>query len=237
MLSPTDSLNALAAQSTFTLNAPSSSTTTDSFAQQLAATLETYLGTGSNASSVQVNIQSTGSQTSGNRQFLVTVTSPQATTTPPSTPSTSTTPTSAPVTTTPASTTPPTTTPTPPATPPTTEEDAYWAMQPPAVQALRTITDETARTTLAQQLAAQGYTIDVPIMVWKWDPLITMTIRQNSGYTWVPSGDQPNVPTCPNCDLPGLPAYDPNNPPAGSIAVSTAFAKGLESTAPWGFTG
>jgi hypothetical protein len=70
-------------------------------------------------------------------------------------------------------------------------------------------------------------------MVWHWDPLITMTIRQNSGYTWVPSGDQAALQTCPNCDVPGLTHYDPNNPPAGSIMVSTAFAKGLESTAPW----
>lgn len=231
MVSPTNATNSLAAATTFTLSAPSSSATTDSFAQQLAAALENYLGTGSNTSSLQVNIQSTGSQTSGNRQFLVTVTNPDATTTPTSTQTTSTTtPTTTPAAITPATTTPATTTPT---TPPTTEEDAYWAMQPPAVQALRTITDESARTTLAQQLAAQGYTIDVPIMVWQWDPLATMTIRQNSGYTWVPSGDQPNLPTCPNCDLPGLPAYDPNNPPPGSITVSTAFAKGLESTAPW----
>jgi hypothetical protein len=109
-------------------------------------------------------------------------------------------------------------------------------MQPPAVQALRNIDDETARGTLAKELADQGYTIDVPIMVWKWDPLTTMTIRQNSGYTWVPSGDQANLPSCPNCDVPGLTPYDPNHPPAGSIIVSTAFAKGLESTAPWGFT-
>lgn len=106
-------------------------------------------------------------------------------------------------------------------------------MQPAAVQALRTIADETQRGVLAKQLADQGYLIDVPIMVWHWDPLITMTIRQNSGYTWVPSGDQAALQACPNCDLPGLTHYDPNNPPAGSIMVSTAFAKGLESTAPW----
>ena len=106
-------------------------------------------------------------------------------------------------------------------------------MQPPAVQALRAIPDETERGAVAKQLADQGYTIDVPIMVWHWDPLITMTIRQNSGYTWVPSGDQAALQTCPNCDVPGLTHYDPNNPPAGSIMVSTAFAKGLESTAPW----
>jgi hypothetical protein len=107
-------------------------------------------------------------------------------------------------------------------------------MQPPAVQALRNITDEDARLATAQQLSKQGYSIDVPIMVWKWDPLITMRLRQNAGYTWVPSGDQAPLPTCPNCSLPGLPAYDPGKPPPGAILVSTDFAKGLESTAPWG---
>ena len=107
-------------------------------------------------------------------------------------------------------------------------------MQPPAVQALRGITDEATRFQTAEDLSKQGYTIDVPIMVWQWDPLITMKIRQNAGYTWVPSGDQSPIPTAPGCSLPGLPSYDPNNPPPGSILVSTDFAKGLESTAPWG---
>ncbi len=117
---------------------------------------------------------------------------------------------------------------------PKTEIDAYWASQPPAVQVLRNITDENQRLTTAQALAKQGYAIDVPIMVWHWDPLITMQIRQNSGYTWVPSGDMSPLPTTPGNSLPGLPAYDPNNPPPGAIMVSTAFAKGLENTAPWG---
>jgi len=230
MLTSTSAASPLAGLSSFTLSSPSSAPSTDAFAQQLASALENDLGPNSNASSLQVNIQAMGSQISGGSQFLVTITKPNAAMTPPSTPpaTASTTATS------PAAT--PSPTPTPSATPPATEEDAYWAMQPPAVQALRNISDETERGDLAKQLADQGYTIDVPIMVWKWDPLTTMTIRQNSGYTWVPSGDQSNLPTCPNCELPGLPAYDPNHAPAGSIIVSTAFAKGLESTAPWGFT-
>ena len=232
MLTSTSAANPLAGLSSFTINSPSAAPSTDAFAQQLAAALENYLGSNSNASSLQVNIQATGSQTSGASQFLVTITNPSGAAPTAPSPGSTTPPAPAPA----AATTAASTTVTPPTTPPTTEEDAYWATQPPAVQALRNISDESARGTLAKQLADEGYTIDVPIMVWKWDPLTTMTIRQNSGYTWVPSGDQSNLPTCPNCDLPGLPAYDPNNPPAGSILVSTAFAKGLESTAPWGFS-
>jgi hypothetical protein len=222
----------LAGLSSFTINSPSIAPSTDAFAQQLAAALENYLGSNANASSLQVNIQATGSQTSGGSQFLVTITNPNAAATASSTGTTAPTTPATP----PAPADASTTDTTPPATPPTTEEDAYWAMQPPAVQALRNISDETARGALAKQLADQGYTIDVPIMVWKWDPLTTMTIRQNSGYTWVPSGDQAALPSCPNCDVPGLTPYDPNHPPPGSIIVSTAFAKGLESTAPWGFS-
>ena len=72
----------------------------------------------------------------------------------------------------------------------------------------------------ATQLASEGYSIDVPIMVWGWDPSITMAMRQADGYTWVPSALQNPVE-----DAPGLPslgtvaAYNPNNPPAGSISV------------------
>jgi hypothetical protein len=233
MLASILATNTQTALSSFTLNTPTNSASTSSFAQQLAAALESYLGSSGTASNLQVNIQATGSQTSGNRQFLVTVTNPEATpvpsTTQPSTPQPVTPPSTAISPAVTAAAIPSTT----PATPPATEEDAYWAMQPPAVQALRTIPDETERGVAAKQLADQGYTIDVPIMVWHWDPLITMTIRQNSGYTWVPSGDQAALQTCPNCDVPGLTHYDPNNPPPGSVMVSTAFAKGLESTAPW----
>jgi hypothetical protein len=99
-------------------------------------------------------------------------------------------------------------------------DDAYWAAQPAPVQALRTMQDPEQRTGLATQLANEGYTIDVPIMVWGWDPSITMAMRQADGYTWVPSALQNPV-----ADAPGLPsmgtvsAYNPNNPPAGSIAV------------------
>ena len=105
-----------------------------------------------------------------------------------------------------------------------TPADVYWAEQPAAVQALRNMPDDQ-RAAAAQALAAKGYSVDVPIMVWGWDPLVTMTVRQNMGYTWVPSGGQAPVAVTPGISFPGLPSYDPNNPPAGSIKVTTDFAK------------
>ncbi len=106
-----------------------------------------------------------------------------------------------------------------------TPDEAYWAEQPAAVQALQGMPPDQVGPA-AMALAQQGYAIDVPIMVWGWDPLTTMVERQNYGYTWVPSGLQAPVQVPPGLTFPGLPTYDPNNPPAGSIAVTTAFAAG-----------
>ena len=98
-------------------------------------------------------------------------------------------------------------------------DNAYWAQQPAAVQPLRTMPD-SQRSAYAQQLAADGYKIDVPIMVWGWDPSIVTSMRQADGYTWVPSGLQNPVEMAPGLGSMGnLAAYDPKNPPAGSIAV------------------
>jgi hypothetical protein len=113
-----------------------------------------------------------------------------------------------------------------------TPTDAYWAEQPTPVQALRYMPDEQ-KFDAAQDLAKQGYSIDVPIMMWGWDPLTTMTIRQNDGLTWVPSAMQPNIPVSPGNSFPGLPSYDATKPPAGSIMVSTAFAQGTNMQDPW----
>jgi hypothetical protein len=106
-----------------------------------------------------------------------------------------------------------------------TPDQAYWAEQPPAVQALQNM-DPADRATAGLQLAQQGYKIDVPIQVWGWDPLTTMVERQNYGYTWVPSALQSPVSLAPGLSFPGLANYDPNSPPAGSIPVTTAFAAG-----------
>jgi hypothetical protein len=80
---------------------------------------------------------------------------------------------------------------------------------------------------LAQKLADQGYSIDNAIMVHRWDPLGTMQIRQMYGYTWFPGYNYRG-----NCPVPGSELYDPNNPPPGSIKVTTDFASGLGITNP-----
>jgi hypothetical protein len=98
---------------------------------------------------------------------------------------------------------------------------AYWASQPPAVQALQSVADQDQRATNAAQLATEGFTIDVPIMVWGWDAYLVMTMRDQFGYTWVPSALQPPVTIAPGSAQPGVIAYDPLHPPAGSIKVST----------------
>ena len=98
-------------------------------------------------------------------------------------------------------------------------DDQYWSKQPVAVQQLRDIPDQNERTQLGEQLAGEGYSIDVPVMVWGWDPSVTTQLRQSYGYTWVPSGLQPAVESAPGINDPGLTPYDPNHPPAGSIAV------------------
>jgi hypothetical protein len=103
--------------------------------------------------------------------------------------------------------------------------DAYWAMQPAAVQQLRYMSDPQQTEALANQLASEGYTIDRPIMVNGWDPYQTMVTRQVCGFTWVPAINQPSVPLPPGFTMPGIQSYDPNNPPPGSIQVSTDFAK------------
>jgi len=100
-------------------------------------------------------------------------------------------------------------------------DQAYWAAQPPEVQALIALTDQDQRAAQAAQLASQGFTIDVPIMAWDWDPYLVMTMRAGYGYTWVPSALQAGVQMAPGLTTPGLIPYDPANPPEGSIRVST----------------
>jgi len=108
-----------------------------------------------------------------------------------------------------------------------TEADAYWAAQPAAVQVLRGMPDDDAKEKLALNLANQGYAIDTQIMVWNWDPQMTMQVRENQGYAWVPSFGQSNIPIGPGLSMPGVPnTYNPDSPPPGSIPVTTAFAVG-----------
>lgn len=102
-------------------------------------------------------------------------------------------------------------------------DQAYWASQPPEVQALQTI-DPAQRAAQAATLAKNGFIIDVPIMVWGWDAYLVMTMRAQMGYTWVPSALQPPISIAPGLTVPGVVPYDPSNPPPGSIKVSINIA-------------
>jgi hypothetical protein len=228
----------------------------NSFAQQLLTTIESYLNKSGSGSNLEVDIQGTPSQNSGgNSQFVVTVknlgnavaTPPAASTSPrvsaPLSPALVVAPpivAPAPAAVVPAAATAASPASVTPAAAPAavvdkskmTPDQAYWAEQPPAVQALQ-YTPDDQRGALAEQLASQGYTIDVPIMVWNWDPLATMVQRQIDGYSWVPSLQQPAIAVAPGVSFPGSPSYDPSKPPAGSIAVTTAFAKGTNGQDAW----
>jgi hypothetical protein len=96
----------------------------------------------------------------------------------------------------------------------TLTDDIYWAAKPPAVRALRPLPSGTDRDTQAQALAQNGYLLDVPIDVWNWDAVTTMGVRQQLGFTWVPSALQ--------APLNGQ--IGTGAPPPGTIRVSTNAA-------------
>lgn len=97
----------------------------------------------------------------------------------------------------------------------------YWAAQHPELQALPAISDLSQRIATATQLAMKGFLVDTEIMVYGWDPYLTMVDRAEFGYTWVPSLLQAPPAIAPGVSEPGVTAYDPNSPPPGSIKVST----------------
>ena len=99
-------------------------------------------------------------------------------------------------------------------------DDAYWAQQPPAIQALRSMDNFNARAQAASELSAKGYQIDVPIMVWGWDPVGVMTLRQQLGYTWVPSALQPPTEIIPGLMAAGTNSSAPVSPGPMYIKVS-----------------
>jgi hypothetical protein len=223
MITSTSGATSASAAQDFTLTKTTPSSSVDSFAQSLLTAIEGYLDKSPQNSHFQIDIQSPQSQDSGGgRQFIVTVkdsASAPALASPLSTrASVASVPAAGSGNSTPAAD-----------RSNLTSADAYWAMQPPEVQALRDMPDEQ-RYGAAQQLARQGFTIDVPIMVNGWDPLKTMTLRQLDGYTWVPSGLQPDIQLGPKLTFPGLTSYDASNPPQGSIQVSTDFAIGTSDT-------
>ena len=101
---------------------------------------------------------------------------------------------------------------------------AYWAHQPPEVREVRDMTDANQRLNRASELAMKGFTIDVPIMAWAFDPYYTMKLRRDYGFAWVPSALQSPVSIAPSLTMPGVAPYDPNTPPPGSIKVSLDLA-------------
>ncbi|MGD1096970.1 MAG: hypothetical protein ABSB35_33885 [Bryobacteraceae bacterium] len=255
MINSTSGTQSTRAAATFDFPSTTSTGSVDSFAQQLMTAIEGYLSNSSKGSQLEIDIQGPQGQNSGdNGQFVVTLTNTGGNS-PAATAATTTPATVTPAVTTPTVSTPVTTTPgntastvadasaTPKsaltATPLTaaelanmTPDEAYWAQQPPAVQALQYM-PEDQRAAAGQALADQGYSIDVPIMVWGWDPMSTMIQRQIDGYAWVPAAQQSGVQNGPGLNVPGSPSYDPDNPPAGAIPVSTAFAIGTNGQDPW----
>jgi len=102
-------------------------------------------------------------------------------------------------------------------------DKAYWLSEPPEVRDLQSL-DPDARSARASELAIKGFTVDVPIMVWGWDPYLVMKLRQDFGYTWVPSALQPSITIAPGLSAPGAIPYDAAHPPSGAIHVSTNAA-------------
>ncbi len=214
-----------------TVSTGSPASTGESLAQEFATAFSSALeNLGINPSGLKIS----GGATAAPGQFSVTFTLPGNVSPMNTVPSTVTPPTAA----TPAATTAtpaaavaaPVTSPLP-ATSTTTHwyapnaaDDAYWSAQPPAVQQLRELTSESQRQALAATLTSQGYKIDVPIMVWGWDAAKVTSLRQGYGYTWVPAMGQAPIQVAPGLTEPGLTAYNPNNPPPGSIAVPPSAA-------------
>ncbi len=98
----------------------------------------------------------------------------------------------------------------------------YWLSQPPEVRALEvnTTPDQDIRMSRGVELAIKGFKIDVPIMLWGWDPYKVMRLRMDFGYTWVPNALQPPLGAAPGLTGPGITPYDPAHPPGGAIKVS-----------------
>lgn len=101
----------------------------------------------------------------------------------------------------------------------TPADDAYWSRQPAAIQQLRGIDNLDERKQLGEQLANEGYSIDVPIMIWGWDAGKVTAAREGYGYTWVPSALQQPVSAAPGVTGGGVIPYDASKPPSGSIQV------------------
>lgn len=124
-----------------------------------------------------------------------------------------------------------------PTTAPTQEQfdAAYWAAQPPAIQALQ---GSAERVQLAAQLANQGYLIDYDIMALGEDPYDIMLLRAQYGYNvGVPSMLLQPIGAVPGYAVPGLTPLPgqmpyPSVAPAGWIANIPVTSLPAPSSAP-----
>lgn len=113
--------------------------------------------------------------------------------------------------------------------------DAYWLAEDPRIAALRPYQQDPIRVTKAFELALGGLLIDNELDALGWDPYTVMSDRIANGYYdpatgngWYPNALQPPLLQAPNSGrppTPGLPVYDPNKPPAGSIVVTLDLDK------------
>lgn len=115
-------------------------------------------------------------------------------------------------------------------------DKAYTASLAPPLQELMAMSQANnpdgtnPRTEHAGELALQGYTIDVPIMAWGWDPYMIMFQRGIDGLTTVPDGlNQTQIKVSTDItDYPPYPAppLDPNaqyiDKPIGGVAYNGA---------------
>jgi hypothetical protein len=111
----------------------------------------------------------------------------------------------------------------------------YWASKSPVIHNMVATINELrsnpeadlgaiARAVAEQLMNAgrisQADLVDVPIMLWNWDPVLTMQYRIGFGYAWTPSALAPPVEIAPGIVMPGQPSYNPLIVPPLSIKVS-----------------
>lgn len=100
-------------------------------------------------------------------------------------------------------------------------DEMYLLSRQPAVAALFAMPKGQARIQQAMALAKQGYVIDGEIDAEGEDFYWRTSNRKAMGATWWPSILQPPISILPGLSpFPGVVAYDPANPPLGSIKVS-----------------
>src|SRR5258708_23439983 len=173
MVSATSGGLSVIAATDFTLPKVSAAGSTDPFAQQLLSAMEGYLDKGGNGAHLQIDIQAAKGQNSGDRQFIVTV---KNSGTDESTGASNTTVSASGATLMSAHTNAVAATTTTTTTVKAadkvaidksnmTPDEAYWAEQPPEIQALHRCATDEELTPMAVELAATAFPIHFPILV------------------------------------------------------------------------